>query len=65
MSMLMFTDVDGLKAYDFVFVSESTRSSDTKILKSRLIFENCEMPEFFNKSPLSGTGKHPDFEVTL
>jgi len=22
------------------------------------------MPEFFEKSPLSGAGKHPDFQVT-
>jgi len=26
---------------------------------------NCKMPEFFGKSPLSGVGKHPDFQVTL
>jgi hypothetical protein len=26
--------------------------------------ENCKMPEFFEKSPLLGTGKHPDFQVT-
>jgi len=24
-----------------------------------------KMPEFFEKLPLSGTGKHPDFQVTL
>jgi hypothetical protein len=23
------------------------------------------MPEFLEKSPLSGVGKHPDFQVTL
>ena len=25
---------------------------------------NCKMSEFFEKSPLSGAGKHPDFQVT-
>ncbi len=25
---------------------------------------SCKMPEFFEKSPLSGTEKHPDFQVT-
>jgi len=25
---------------------------------------NSKVPEFFEKSPLSGTGKHPDFQVT-
>jgi len=28
------------------------------------IFLSREMPEFFEKSPLSGAGKHPDFQVT-
>jgi len=25
---------------------------------------SCKMLEFFKKSPLSGAGKHPDFQVT-
>ena len=25
---------------------------------------SCKMPEFFEKSPLSGAGKHRDFQVT-
>ncbi len=29
------------------------------------IFVSCKMPEFFEKSPLSGAGKHPDFQVTV
>jgi hypothetical protein len=33
-------------------------------LKKSPIFVNCKMPEFFKKSPLSGAGKHPDFQVT-
>ena len=28
------------------------------------IFASCKMPEFFEKSTLSGAGKHPDFQVT-
>ena len=27
--------------------------------------ESCKIPEFFEKSPLSGAGKHPDSQVTL
>jgi hypothetical protein len=57
--------VDDLKAYDLVFVSESVSSSDTKDLKSGLIFENCEMLQFSKKSLLSRAKKHPDFQVTL
>ena len=26
--------------------------------------ENCKIPEFFEKSPLSEAKKHPDFQVT-
>jgi hypothetical protein len=29
-----------------------------------LIFIRYKMPEFFEKSTLSGAGKHPDFQVT-
>jgi hypothetical protein len=28
------------------------------------IFLSRKIPEFFEKSPLSGAGKHPDFQVT-
>jgi len=28
------------------------------------IFASCKMPEFCEKSPISGAGKHPDFQVT-
>ena len=27
--------------------------------------ESCKLPKFFNKPPLSGAKKHPDFQVTL
>jgi hypothetical protein len=32
--------------------------------KNSPIFPSCKMPEFFEKSPLSGAKKHPDFQVT-
>ena len=34
-------------------------------LPSGPIFLSCKVPEFFEMSPLSGTGKHPDFQVTV
>ena len=34
-------------------------------LKNGPIFTSCKMTEFFEKSPLSGAEKHPDFQVTL
>jgi macrodomain Ter protein organizer (MatP/YcbG family) len=37
------------KAYDFVFVSESAGSSDTKDLKSGLILKSCKIPELLEK----------------
>jgi len=35
-----------------------------KLSKNGPIFVNGKMPEFFEKSPFSGTGKHRDFQVT-
>jgi len=38
--------------------------SDTAQLNNP-IFMHPKMPEFFEKSPLSGSEKHPDFTLTL
>jgi hypothetical protein len=47
---------------DFIFM---VSTSDTGSPKNGPIFASCKMPEFFEMSPLSGAGKHPDFQVTL
>jgi len=33
--------------------------------KNNSIFASCKMPEFYEKSLLSGAGKQPDFQVTF
>jgi hypothetical protein len=41
---------------------------EKKLLMPDEIFdvrESCKISEFFEKSPLSRAGKHPDFQVTL
>ena len=45
-------------------MSDLTFSSCAEIPLKKPHFASCKMPEFFEKSPLSGAGKHPDFQVT-
>jgi len=35
-----------------------------RLLIQQGLLKNCKTSEFFEKSPLSGAGKHPNFQVT-
>jgi hypothetical protein len=44
--------------------AHKTQRAAQGLAKNGPIFASYKMPEFFDKSPLSGAEKHPDFQVT-
>jgi hypothetical protein len=46
----------------YVLPEDNVDGSKLDISSKLSIRESCEMPEFFQNSPLSGAGKHPDFQ---